>query len=206
MSDQSLAWYSSPRRWLRAVLLLDDTPHSIALGTAIGVFIAFTPTVGVQMLMVGLVAFLTHRLFHFNRLAALLMVYITNPLTVVPIYWGCYRLGATWFPSDITREDFEHLLHYEGFDDWWATVVELFVGIGLPLIVGSLIIATVCAVLSYPTILWLLRQVRGERALRGLASTDSAAGTVGTSGEAHSGASPAGESVPKSPPDSASPG
>lgn len=162
MLRKSLAWFGSPRRWLRAVLLLDDTPHSIALGTAIGMFLAFTPTVGLQMVLVGIVAVLTRRLFHFNRLAALLMVYITNPLTIVPIYWACYRLGTIWFPADISREDFEHLLHYEGFDEWWTSFVELSVGIGLPLFFGSFIVSTITALVSYPTILWLLKQVRGE--------------------------------------------
>jgi hypothetical protein len=39
-------------------LMLDDTPHRIALGIAIGVFVAWTPTVGVQMLAVIPIAFL----------------------------------------------------------------------------------------------------------------------------------------------------
>src|SRR3990172_6945415 len=79
-------WWTRPRTFIRHILLADDTPHSIALGTAIGTFIGLTPTGGVQMLLVMLVAFLCRPLFRFNQIAALLMVYISNPLTAVPIY------------------------------------------------------------------------------------------------------------------------
>ena len=35
-ADNRLHWWTSPRTLLRYILMLDDTPHSIALGTAIG--------------------------------------------------------------------------------------------------------------------------------------------------------------------------
>ena len=77
-----LRWWSDPRQWLRALLMLDDTPHHIALGTALGVFIAFTPTVGIQMILVLLLAMLVRPFFRFNNVAGLIAVYITNPVTV----------------------------------------------------------------------------------------------------------------------------
>ena len=81
MSDsRPLRWWSDPRSLLRHILMLDDTPHSIALGTAIGMFIGMTPTVGIQMILVIVFAFLVKPLFTFNRIAALITVYISNPL------------------------------------------------------------------------------------------------------------------------------
>ena len=47
-------WWSDPRKLLRHILLLDDSAHSIALGTAVGMTIGLTPTVGVQMILVML--------------------------------------------------------------------------------------------------------------------------------------------------------
>ena len=84
----------TPRSLLRKILLLDDTAHSIALGTAIGMFIGMTPTVGIQMILVLCLAFATRPLFHFNKVAALLTVYISNPFTVLPIYWFNYSIGT----------------------------------------------------------------------------------------------------------------
>lgn len=143
--------------------MLDDTPHSIALGTAIGVFVAMTPTIGLQMAMVGCVAVLAKPLFRFNIVAGLLAVYISNPLTMVPLYWFNYLVGTLFVKGNIRYDDLVRLLQYEGFSQWWASLCKLFVEIGAPLLIGSLIVALVSGVLSYPFVRWMLRVVRDER-------------------------------------------
>lgn len=155
-----LQWWLNPRLWLRSLLVLNDSAHSIALGTTIGLFIAFTPTVGIQMLIVAVVALLTRRWFHFNRVAALLMVYVSNPLTVLPIYWFSYKVGTYWFPSNVTRDQFAALLEYQGFQQWWASLSGLFVDVGTPLIVGSLVVATIASLPAYPVMLWAINKLR----------------------------------------------
>ena len=154
MADTSLLrWWSSPRTLLRYILMLDDIPHSIALGTAIGMFIGLTPTVGIQMILVMLVAGLTSRLFQFNRVAALLTVYISNPLTVVPIYWALYKVGTIFVGGNLSPEDFARMMDQQ----WWDTIVMLFVEVGEPLLVGTCIVATIGGLVTYPVIRWLLR-------------------------------------------------
>lgn len=162
-NNSQLKWWSSPRELLRYILGLDDTHHSIALGTTIGMFIGMTPTVGVQMVLVMLVAFATKPFFHFNRIAALITVYISNPITMVPIYYMDYKVGTIFFESAHTFEHFEQILHYEGFGGWWETIVSLFVGVGVPLIVGSLVVATVCSAATYPAMRWLLKRFHRRR-------------------------------------------
>ncbi len=44
-------WLRMRRFVMHNVLHADDTPHSIALGTAIAVFIAILPLVGIQMFL-----------------------------------------------------------------------------------------------------------------------------------------------------------
>lgn len=152
----------SPRNLLRKILMLDDTAHSIALGTAIGMFIGMTPTVGIQMILVLCLAVLTRPLFHFNKVAALLTVYISNPFTVLPIYWFNYSIGTYFVDATVTYDDFARTLEYEGFSQWWDTVVGLFVRVGAPLFLGSLVVATLTSLPTYPLILWLVRKVREE--------------------------------------------
>ena len=65
----------------RKLLQLDDTPESIALGAAVGMFVAWTPTVGIQMVVVILLALV----IPMNRLAALIVIYISHPLTMIPM-------------------------------------------------------------------------------------------------------------------------
>ena len=156
-------WWCDPRQWVRAILRLRDDPHSIALGTAIGVFIGLTPTFGIQMLLVLLVGFLTGRLFRFNRFAALVAVYVSNPFTMLPIFWFNYRVGALFMRAEISWDEFVHLFEYDGISNWWATFVNVFQVLGTPLVVGSLLVATFFALPTYPVMLRLLLQVREHR-------------------------------------------
>lgn len=56
--------------------------HSIALGFAIGTFVGLTPTFGFQLILGVLLALR----FKSSKIAAALAVFITNPVTVIPIY------------------------------------------------------------------------------------------------------------------------
>lgn len=161
-----IKWWSSPRTLLRRILMLDDSPHAIALGTAIGAFIGMTPTVGLQLILVMITSALTRKLFYFNRAAALVTVYISNPLTVVPIYYLLFRTGALLVPGEITREELEAVLQFEGIEGWWAAVTRLAREIGAPLLVGTAIIAPVCGLVTYPVMLWLLKKTRGTAKAR----------------------------------------
>jgi len=150
-----------PRNWLRALLMLDDTEHAIALGTAIGVFLGMTPTVGLQMITVMLLSVITRRLFRFNVMAALMSVYISNPITIVPIYYGLYKVGTWFVGGSVTREQFASTLKYQSFSEWWNTVVELVVTLGVPLLIGTAIVSIPCGLLTYPLMRWLLAWFRG---------------------------------------------
>jgi len=63
--------------------------RSISGGLALGLFVAFTPTIPFQMLLTvcgGLY-------FRVNLPIALAACWVTNPLTAVPIYTAAWRLG-----------------------------------------------------------------------------------------------------------------
>ncbi|QDV52977.1 DUF2062 domain-containing protein [Gimesia fumaroli] len=141
---------------LRSILMLDDSAHSIALGTAIGMFIALTPTVGIQMLMVICFAFLMRPFFRFNQIASLITVYVSNPLTIVPIYWFDYKIGTYYVGGSLTQNDFARILEFEGFSGWWETVKQLLLEVGSPLIIGSLVVATFFSLATYPIMLRLV--------------------------------------------------
>jgi uncharacterized protein (DUF2062 family) len=162
----------SPREVLRALLMLDDTDHSIALGSAIGIGIGLTPTVGIQMFVVLVVAFFTRKMFHFNRLAAIAGVYISNPLTMIPMYWFLYKIGGCFVEADVTREQFAAIFEYQGFAEWWQTICDLFVGIGWPMMIGTAIVAPIGGVLTYPLMRWLLRWLKPRKPTEPSSSTD----------------------------------
>ena len=81
MGQRLRTWRVALRKGLRRIVYSRSSTPSIAAGVALGVFIAFTPTVGLQMLIAALLA----TAFRVNVLAAVVPVWITNPLTVMPI-------------------------------------------------------------------------------------------------------------------------
>ena len=75
--------------WLRDENLWHINRRSVSLGVAIGLFFAYWP-IPVQMLL-ALVAAIILRA---NLPISVLLVWITNPLTLVPMYGPAYLLGA----------------------------------------------------------------------------------------------------------------
>ncbi len=162
-SSKSIPWWANPRALLRAILSLNDSPHAIAKGTAIGMFLGLTPTVGIQMLLVMLVSLF----MRFNRKAALITVYISNPFTTIPIYWVNYKVGTLFFEETVTREQFAELLTYHGFSEWLDAIQAVFIKVGMPLLFGSLVVATIGGIITYPLILWLLRMTGKKQSTAG---------------------------------------
>ncbi len=149
------------RHLLRVVLGADDTPHRIALGAAIGMFVGLTPTPLLQTPLVLLVALVCRPFFKFNVLAAVIAGQITNPLTSLPIYWGEYVVGS-WFVGDggVTFERFSDLFGNQSWGEWWGGAKLLAADIGKPLLVGSAIVSTLSAAATYPIVLKLAKNVQ----------------------------------------------
>lgn len=165
-----LRWYSSPRQIMRSLLTLDDTPHSIALGTAIGMMVGMTPTVGIQMVIILGLAFIMQKFCPFNKLAALITVFISNPLTMVPIYYFNYRVGCLFLSGDATKESFQETFSGKNGGDWWNPMTwwnpisTLFIEFGWPLFLGAILVAVITGVVTYPLTLWLVKNFQKKKA------------------------------------------
>ena len=81
-------------KWL-GILRLGSAPHFLALGLAIGVFMAFVPVIPLQsVLAVGLCL-----VFGGSKIAALAGAWVSNPVTAPPMYTLCYYLGKSCLPD-----------------------------------------------------------------------------------------------------------
>lgn len=89
-------------------------PEYTARGVAVGLFWAMTPTVGVQMAVVGLHWFISRRFLKldFNIVAAMAWTWVTNVFTVVPFYYLFYVSGQIM----LGRDD---VTGYQGFLRLW---------------------------------------------------------------------------------------
>ncbi|MEM8979880.1 MAG: DUF2062 domain-containing protein [Pseudomonadota bacterium] len=82
--------------WARALAYLKhrlrripDRPERIARGIWAGLFVTFTPFVGLHFIVALIVAFFMRA----NILAALIATFLSNPVTLAPIAWLSLRLG-----------------------------------------------------------------------------------------------------------------
>ncbi|MGE3165052.1 MAG: DUF2062 domain-containing protein [Planctomycetota bacterium] len=149
------------RRFVQRWVGINDTPESIALGTATGLFIGMTPTVGIQIVLI----LILNSLVRANRLAGVIMVNISNPLTLIPLYWLDYQLGAWLLGVErVSAERFEQV--FQGFrseasrTEWWSAFRELAVvnvEIYVPMLVGGVLLGLVLALPAYPLTLRFMR-------------------------------------------------
>ncbi|MDH3583227.1 MAG: DUF2062 domain-containing protein [Phycisphaerae bacterium] len=153
------------RRFLvHNVLHVDDPPHRLALGAAIAMFITFTPTIGLQMLLTVFFAWLLGG----NKVIGIPIVWISNPVTFVPIYYPLYLLGV-WLTGaqSVGLDWFQELANPANLPSGWWPTVEYFwaklVHVAKPLWVGCLVFAAIIAVPTYFVVYSMVRAYRLRR-------------------------------------------
>lgn len=153
------------RATLRRLLAIDDPPERTALAFSIGVFIAFSPFLGLHTIMATALAFL----FRFNKLAIYSGTFINNPfLTLVPIIFASYAVGALFMgrPLALPAEGLEllkdpHLLT----GAYWHRLFLHSWDVLLPFAVGGMALSVVCSLAAYPLTLRWLRARREKKAM-----------------------------------------
>jgi uncharacterized protein (DUF2062 family) len=151
------------RATFRRLLSLDDPPERTALAFSVGVFIAFSPFLGLHTILATFLAFL----FRFNKIAIYSGTFINNPfLTLVPIIIASYAIGALIIgrPLRIPAAGIEllknpHLLTGEYyrklFRESWDIV--------WPFTIGGMVLSVVCSLVAYPVTSSLLRAHRRSK-------------------------------------------
>lgn len=152
-----------PRTVLRRLLALNDSAHAIALGVAVGVFVGLTPTVGVQTILILGLVLATRRFVYFNATAAMASTYISNPVTMVPMYYGWYRIGAWFSTGSLSAEEFEAMLQFQGLSGWWEAMCALGSQVALPMFVGALLTAPIGVAIAYPVTYFLVKWIRDQK-------------------------------------------
>lgn len=145
---------SRVRRVVQVLLHLEDTPHRTALAFGIGVFIAFSPLLGIHWVLALGAAFV----LRVNRVAVLLGTYVNNPWTLAPLYLagtllGCAMLGVS--PTGLTDIDWD--AHGPAF--YRALLVHLRPYLW-PYIVGNTVLGAACGAVTYGLIRLFLERRR----------------------------------------------
>ncbi|HEX8143313.1 MAG TPA: DUF2062 domain-containing protein [Pyrinomonadaceae bacterium] len=151
------------RATLRRLLAIDDPPERTALAFSVGVFIAFSPFLGLHTVMATALAFI----FRFNKIAIYTGTFVNNPLfTLVPIILASYGVGAFFLgrPLGLPDEGLQllkepHLLT----GDYWRRLFLHSSDILVPFAVGGMVLSVVCSLAAYPL---TLRMLRAKKRLR----------------------------------------
>ena len=152
--------------WCR-IIALHGSPEQIALGAAIGVLVALSPTIGLQMIIAAFIATAVNA----SRPAAVIPVWITNPLTIPPVYAFTYYVGSFFWPgpdapisevydvfqklvTDLASESFWEVL------DQFRRVLALGGELFLPMVIGGLVVGLPAAGVTYFATLFAVRRFR----------------------------------------------
>ena len=116
---------------VKRVLRLSGSPHAIALGVAAGVFISFTPFVGLHFMLGFVVAWLAGG----NLVASAFGTFIGNPLTFPLIWASTFELG-NWMLGRAAGVPFSFdantsILH-DSLDALWPLIMPMTVA-GVPM-------------------------------------------------------------------------
>jgi uncharacterized protein (DUF2062 family) len=149
------------RRAVDQLLQLADTPHRIALAFGIGVWLAFSPLLGLHTVLALLIAYL----FRLNRAAMLVGVYVNNPWTLVPLFTagtvlGCEILG-------VSTEGLEAIDFRLRGGAFYRTLLEGLRPYLWPFVVGNTLLGVLSGIAGYVVLREILERRRAAGATGG---------------------------------------
>ena len=126
---------------------LQGEPRYIAMGMAIGVFVAVTPTIPFHTVLALALAFILKG----SKPAAVIGVWFSNPVTIPLLYYGDFKIGALFvrdhLPGTINLHSISELL-------------ELGLDVTLAMLMGGAILGIVPAIVAYAVTYRLVHTLR----------------------------------------------
>ncbi|WP_432798399.1 DUF2062 domain-containing protein [Poriferisphaera sp. WC338] len=151
MSERQCRLWLTPRYWFRRLVKLRATPHDVAMGSSIGVFVAFTPTIGLQMVIAGVLA----TLMRTSRPAAIIPVWISNPVTMGPIFAITYWVGKLVWPWRMLNGQGEMT---EASELMAGGLLMHGVDAMIMMTVGGILTGMICGAGTYPLVKWMTQR------------------------------------------------
>ena len=151
-------WSRTRRYVVENVLHATDSPHKLALGAAIGMFVALLPAMGIQMYLTFVIAWMCRA----NKVIGLPLAWISNPATMIPLYWSLFEVGR-------------RILGYDAMTPgWWRELGDppsgwiagpkfywdKFTEIAWPLWFGCTLVGLILAIATYMIVYFGVRSYR----------------------------------------------
>jgi hypothetical protein len=143
---------------------LQGSPHALAGGTAIGVFVGLTPTIPFHTLLIVFLSLMTRT----SAVAGIIISWlISNPLTYLPIYYISALVGNYLTPYELNLKIVQSGLEQAMADGSFQNLLKILVVSGyetlIVLIVGGFCFALPFGILSYYLSLRFFRHIQKKR-------------------------------------------
>lgn len=145
------------------IIKINDSPHRIAGGFAIGIFFGVLPGAGVMA------AILFAYIFRVNRAAAFASSFLTNSWLGIVIFVLAVKVGG-WVTGSNWRQIYHECKKFIKHFEWEKVIDGSALPILKPLMAGYAIIGIVVALLVYILVIVIVIQVRRRRAAGAQAS------------------------------------
>lgn len=133
---------SKIKNFIKRFFLIDDTPHKVAAGAALGVFLGIIPGEGVTASLI------LSALFRFNKLSAATGALATNMWGTVATLPLAAAIGGILFNIDSASLINNFKSTYQlGLEYFLSKII--FFNLVLPLIVGFLVVSLLISLLIY---------------------------------------------------------
>jgi uncharacterized protein (DUF2062 family) len=154
--------FTGPRERFGQMLVrmrqLEGSPHNLALGMAVGIFVSITPIIPLQTIVAVFLAFLVRG----SKSAAALGTWLSNPLTIPVVYYANYKLGCTLLGYPKTLDSI-------AFDSF-SQLMGLGLDVTRAMILGGVVIGAILGVAAYFITFRVFNTIRGRA---GKVDTDS---------------------------------
>jgi uncharacterized protein (DUF2062 family) len=135
---------------IKSLFRLNNSPNMLATSFAVGIFIAFSPTIGLHTISCLFFAWM----FRLSKLVVFSAAFVNNPWTMVPLYGSCLWFGIKITGSTIVTPVIA-----------WQTLTlssayHILRPYLWPFVAGTVVVGAAAAILSYFFIYWAVVRYR----------------------------------------------
>lgn len=140
----------------KKLLLGERTPYKLAIASTLGIFVAFSPLIGLHWLLTIMLAWI----FRVNVAVVYIAAHIVNnPLTMVPLYLSDYAVGL-WVCNRLFESNL--MTHNPSWMQWLNVKLSCMGIANLSLwafIIGGHIVAIIASLVSFPFLIRFFNKI-----------------------------------------------
>lgn len=140
------------KRYYHKIVHFNESPRKIAMSLAVGMFIGLAVPLGLQTILIIPVCLL----FSTNLLLTLAISFISNPLTIIPIYVAAFSIGEFITGNTNSWNNFNFLVENPGLDAFMKLGMDGF----LVYFSGSIPLGLIAAIITFFITAYLVKSYR----------------------------------------------